>query len=415
MGFDWSTALVTLSGSGILFISAYLTRIYEKSIFAPGTAMLFTWSIGLLFLAFLPLIGFYPLSEKAVLLYVIGSIWFATVALLTLFIINKFSTLKCAEGELDQLNFNKLILFWYIVSFMVFPLIVQEILKHGSNLTEISYNIRRLSLSGEEIISPMINNVMVFITILSNIILYGVTKKKVKLTTFLAVALPFLFLSMVVSGRSGLVSLILGWFVIISIFSNKKKLSTFIVPILLLFLILFGGALFVKKFDVENESTGDILIIFLEHIFGYLYQGPILFSRYFNNEIDIATNWDFLNSACHVVSKLNWCTPLRQHADFTNYGPTLLGNVYTMYFSIIPNYGLYSLFPVFLIYSSLLAILFYKFKSSSIFAVILYPAMFAAIVLSPFTDSIGYSFYFVLKVIFFSILIKFLFTKAKNV
>ena len=261
-------------------------------------------------------------------------------------------------------------------------------------------------------LSPILNNIIALVSIISNLILYGVTKKKVKLTTFLAAALPFLFFSMVVSGRSGLVSLILGWFVIISIFSNKIKLSTFILPILLLVLILFGGAFFVKKFDVENASLSDTLIIFVEHIFGYLYQGPILFSRYFDNELDIATNWDFLSSACHVASKFSLCTTLPLHAEFANYGPNFLGNVYTMYFSIIPNYGLYSLFPVFLIYSSLLTILFYKFKSSSIFAVILYPIMFAAIVLSPFKDGIGYAFYFTLKVIFFSSLIKFFFIET---
>ncbi|WP_351123760.1 O-antigen polymerase [Shewanella sp. T24-MNA-CIBAN-0130] len=416
MGFDWGFALIPLTGGITLLICAYLSKNYEKTVFAPATAMLLTWGVALTILSFLPLIGFYYVSAEAVLLYVFGAGWFAIVALLTTFLLNSFSKKNemYQNLELESLNYTHIVYFWTFISFASYPFAYSEILSHGSNLTEISYNIRRLSVSGESILNPVLNNIFVIVGILANIVLFGVIKKKVKLTTFLAVALPFLFISLVLSGRSGLVSLILGWFVIISVLSNRVKFRIFVLPIILLLAIIFFGGVFVKKFDIEGKGGSDTFIVLFEHVFGYLYQGPILFSRYFNNEIDIATNWDFFNSACHVLSKVGLCVPSSIHADFAGYSPENMGNVYSIYFSIIPHYGMFGLIVVFSIYAILLAFLFHKLKSLSLFAVVVYPLMFSAIVLSTFKDSIGYSFYFLLKAGIAIYVINFLFSIKNN-
>jgi oligosaccharide repeat unit polymerase len=413
MAFDWSLCTISLAGALILFIAAIFSFRFEKTFFAPGTAMLTTWGSALFFLAFLPLRGFYHLSIEAVLLYVLGGIWFATIAVLTSLILNKYlKTTTCIDySTTDNLNYTRILLLWTVISVFVYPLAVINILNYGSNIVEISYTIRRLTVNGERILHPILSNLFVVIGVLSNIVFFGVVQKRVKLEKFIILVLPFVAISLIVSGRSGLVSLILGWMVILGIFSDKMKLRYLIFSFSFLFFVLYFGAIWVKKFEVEGLSSGEILFVFFDHILAYLYQGPVLFSRYLTGEINIATNWDFLNSIHHILSKFNLGHPLPLHQAFASFGTHYSGNVYSIYFSIVPLYGFLGLTIVFLIYASSLAFIFEMFKNRMLFGLLVYPIMFSAILLSVYKDAIGYSTYWVIKVAFIYIFIKIFLTR----
>lgn len=400
MSFDWSLALLSLAGGLILLIGTVIARGYEKTIFAPATAMLLTWGVALVVLSFLPLMGFYHLSVEAVLLYVMGAGWFAFVAILTSWILSRYSSSVDRRSGVtaDYLNYSRLLLLWAVVAVFAYPLAVLNVLSFGSNIVEISYNIRRASVSGESILHPIVSNLFVLLGVLANIVFFGVIQKKVKLVSFLVLVAPLVVISLIVAGRSGLVSMILSWLVILAVFSDKLKLRYLALPILFLLFVLYFGGVWVKKFDVEGQSASNAVVILVDHIFGYLYQGPVLFSRYFTSEIDVATQWDFLNSACHMLSKLDWCTPKTLHADFANYGESRSGNVYTIYFSIIPTYGVVGLALAFGIYAMFLSISFNMMKAKKLFALVVYPMMFSAIVLSVFSDRIGYALYWIIKV-----------------
>lgn len=413
MGFDWNLALLSLIGGLTLLISASLTRAYEKTIFAPATAMLLTWGSALVALAFLPMQGFYHLSIEAILLYVLGAEWFALIAIFISWVLKRHTKqlLRKNSNSLDYLNFKHLYFLWIVIALVTYPLAILNILDFGSSITEISFNIRVASVAGEDILQPVLSNLLVLLGVLTNVILFGVIHNKVKLLSFIIPIIPLILISLIVAGRSGLVSLTLGWLVIFAIFSDKLKFSYLVLPIIFLLFTLYFGGVWVKKFDIEDQSVNNTIYILFEHVFQYLYQGPVLFSQYFINEINISTNWDFLNSACHMLSKIGICEPKQIHADFANYGPFLLGNVYSMYFSIIPEYGLLGLIFVFSIYSIFLSTLFYMMKARKIFAIVVYPIMFSAIILSVYKDGIGYSFYWLIKVFLICILIKFFFVK----
>lgn len=415
MIFDWHLAFLSLTGGLILLLGAALSRSYEKAIFAPATAMLLTWGGALLALSFLPLMGFYHLSVEAVLLYVLGSGWFALVAILTSWVSNKYS--KPAEhfsrGPADRLNFSRVVLLWAIIAVIAYPLAVLNVLSFGSNIGEISYNIRKASVSGETILHPIVSNLFVLLGVLANIVLYGVTQKKVKLMSFVILVAPLVVISLIVAGRSGLVSMILGWLVILAVFSDKLKLRYLALPILFLFFVLYFGGLWVKKFDVESQSAGNALFVLFDHIFGYLFQGPVLFSRYFTGEINPETNWDFLNSACHMLSKLDFCKPLPQHQSFSQYGIARFGNVYSIYYSVVPIYGVLGVALVFGVYAVFMSVLFRMLKRISVFSIVVYPTMFAAVVLSLFTDGIGYSFYWIVKVSIICLFLRLIFSEKK--
>jgi len=415
MIFDWNLAFLSLAGGLILLMGAALSRGYEKTIFAPATAMLLTWGGALVALSFLPLMGFYHLAAEAVLLYVLGAGWFAFVAILTSWVLNRYS--KPAEhlsgGTAGHLNYSRLLLLWAAIALFAYPLAVLNVLSFGSNIVEISYHIRRASLSGEAILHPIVSNLFLLLGVLANVILFGVIQKKVKLMTFVVLVAPLVVINLIVAGRSGLVSLILGWLVILSVFSDKLKLRYLALPILFLIFVLYFGGVWVKKFDVEGQSAGSALFVLVEHIFDYLFQGPVLFSRYFTGEINVATNWDFLNSACHIVSKIGMCQPNNIHADFANYGALRSGNVYSIYFSIVPLYGFLGLLLAFGVYSVFLSVTFYMMKARSLFSLAVYPLMFSAIVLSLFKDGIGSSLYWLIKVFIICLFLRFMFSERK--
>lgn len=411
MFFDWHLALLSLIGGSTLLMGASFSRAYEKTVFAPATAMFLTWGIALVVLAFLPLLGFYHLAVEAVLLYVMGTVWFAFIAILTSWVLARPARVSAYSpvGPADKLNFSHLLVLWILIAIISYPLAIINILNYGSNMTEISYSIRRASVSGEDILNPLVSNLFVLIGVLANIFLFGVLNKKVKLLSFIILVVPFIIISLIVSGRSGLVSLILGWLVIFAVFSEKLKLRYLAIPVLILLFVLFFGGVWVKKFDVEYLSFRDAFFVMVEHVFGYLYQGPVLFSRYFAGEINIATNWDFFNSACYVLSKLDMCQPLQLHSDFAHYGYLRFGNVYSMYFSIIPHYGYIGLLVVFGVYAAFLSATYHKMKEKKLFSLVVYPAMFSAVVLSVFKDGIGYSFYWMIKVLIICIFIRLFF------
>ena len=412
MVFDWNLAFLSLAGGLILLMGAALSRAYEKTIFAPATAMLLTWGGALVVLSFLPLIGFYHLAAEAVLLYVLGTGWFAFVAILTSWVMRTYWTPgeHLSGGAADRLNYRRLLLLWAAIAVFAYPLAVLNILSFGSNIVEISYSIRRASVSGETILHPIVTNLFVLLGVLANLVLFGVVQKKVNLMTFVLLVAPLIVINLIVSGRSGLVSLILGWLVILAVFSDKLKVRYLALPILFMVFVVYFGGVWVKKFDVEGQSAGTALLVLTEHIFDYFLQGPVLFSRYFTGQIDVATNWDFLASACHIASKLSMCQPENIHAEFARYGPSRTGNVYSIYFSILPLYGFLGLLLVFGVYSVFLAINFHLMKAKSLFSLAVYPVMFSAIVLSVYKDSIGYALYWLVKVFIVCLFLRFLFT-----
>ena len=298
MAIDWLLSIYSLIGAGTLLGAAYLAREIEKTTVAPATAMLLTWGLALFVLSLLPILGFYYVSAEAVVLYVLGTIWFAVVALITGEVLKRHSKNIDAypvSGVMATINYSRLYLACVFIAVIAYPLAALNILEYGSNITEISYRIRQASVAGETVLNPIVDNLFIVIGAFLTIMLFGVVTGKLKISKFMIVGIPHILLFLIVFGRSGLISLILGWLAIIVIFSAQLKIRYIIMPMLLLLGVIYLGGVWVKKFDTEGQSIADTIITLLEHIFGYLYQGPILFSRFLTKDINIATNWDFLN------------------------------------------------------------------------------------------------------------------------
>lgn len=406
-----ASLLPSLSAICLLFLSLHCFRI-EKSLIAPATAFSLTWTCALFALNFTPLIGFYPLGSKATLLYLFGTILFSTTSIFTHYLYNnRKQSYRKNPIQNRKINFKKLFIFYNLTSLVIFPLLALEMLKYGNNLQEISYNIRRLSIHSNLDISPLITNYILFGYFCSILFIYAVFKNKLNRISVFTSLIPLLCGSLILSGRSGIVSLVLAWF-FVAVFIDKLDIYKFLKTLLSLIAILFLGAVLVNKFNINGLSFTETTIVFTKHIAGYLFQGPVLFSRYFEGEILVRENWDTLNSVCHILSKVDLCEPFPQHCDFAYYGEWLSGNVYSFYFSIIPHYSYLGCCIFIMLYSFLITVFYEKAKRGELYFLLLSAQLFSGIILSIFKDGFGSQFYLLIKFSFFYVLLIIFFSKT---
>jgi hypothetical protein len=102
--------------------------------------------------------------------------------------------------------------------------------------------------------------------------------------------------------------------------------------------------------------------------------------------IDVAGRWDALSFFCTVGSKFGLCTPSELHLDFNAYRPDgAWGNVYSVYFSFYPNYGLLGVVAFMVFYGMWIA-LHHERASHSLANTLVAAYLMSAIVTSIFND-----------------------------
>ena len=305
-----------MAGLCLLLFSFYCFSV-DKSIIAPATAFSLTWAITLLFSSMTPLLGFYYLSSGALLIFVFGAIIFSTTSIL---IRHQFSQRKnlligSIKG-IDKINYRTLINFYNLLGLVAIPMLVLDILSHGSSINEIAYNIRRLTVEGESITSPLVSNYLLFGFFCSVLFIYALQKGRLNKVYVVVSLLPLFFGSLILGGRSGVVSLVIAWFFVVVFAHGRLKLRSLAWSAALLLILLYLGAVWVSKIDVTDAGMLETILLLFDHVADYLFQGPVLFSQYFDGNIHVRENWDTLNSVCHALSKIDMCEPLPMHADF---------------------------------------------------------------------------------------------------
>ncbi|MET1253596.1 O-antigen polymerase [Aliikangiella maris] len=405
-----SNIVYTLLSGIILLNFSYLCYRYSRSVVSPAFTFSSVWAVSLVFLSITPLMGFYAVNSFSVLIFIFGAIVFSLTSLSIQFISACLQKSK-KSGQLETLNYDKLLVFFIAISIIFLPLLVIEIMSYGSSVPEIAYNLRQATLNGEKIGSFFTANYFVIAYFLSILFIYAISKKLVRITPVILSLVPFLALTLLLTGRSALISLILAW-VFTYVFSGGKisiKVATSFFVAFMLVLVL--GATLVSKVDVAEASLGESIYILLVHIVDYLFQGPVLFSHYFDNQIHIRESWDTLNSVCHALSKLGLCTPISNvHADDAYFGNNKLGNVYSMYFAIFPHYSYIGIVFFIVLYSSLCTYFFEKAKHGSVFSLVASGFLYSAIVLSIYKDGFGSAFWLFIKFYLISIAIVALFS-----
>ncbi|EAR56465.1 hypothetical protein SKA34_20000 [Photobacterium sp. SKA34] len=406
--------LYSLAGFCILSLYfLFITRIIKDKL-SPPFVFTGTWVVCLFFLSFImPYMGFYEISSFSVVLYILGSIIFSTVSIITIKTCNnvKFPVFF----DIDTINFRRLLIFFVFASSLTLPFIYLDVTKYGSNLVEIGQNIRFERIHGSgSVISPILQNWYLLSFLIIFILIYAVLKQKIK-SKWLVLPVVFTLLPyLILEGRSAIIIQILCWSYLYVHVNKKISIKAVIFSGLILLFFIVSGSYLVSKVNVSNSSLIDDITLYTRHILSYLYQGPILFDRYFSLHDKVAENWNTLNSFYYVMSKLGlYSGEIIQNLEFNRFGYDSedLGNVYTLYFSLYPHYSYLGVAFFLSFYSFIISLLYINSKKGSVFSLYMTSVFFSSMVLSVFMDGFGYQFYFLLKMLFFCILIKFFFTK----
>jgi len=393
----------------ILFMVSIMACVATRDKIHPGVIFPFVWAITLIVAAFLPLIGFFPIEGGALLFFLVGGLIFSFVSICTHYLLNKRVTIPTATNT-PHFSSNYLGFFLFFMNIIVFYFAINGFMALGSNVSHSAYMARRLSVQGEHVFNPIVSNYMLLGLVVIPILTLLLIKKKLNLVPYLIISFPWLALILLLDGRSGLIQLLLVLFFIYYLLVRKITLKVCLYIGGTFILIVVAGAVAVNKVDITSVGTfNDLILVFIKHVTAYVFQGPILFSQYFDGQVVVSPNWSPFMSIQHILSLLGFSPPPSPQLEFNHYGyeSDMVGNVYSLYFSLYPNNGLLGAFLVLIDYSVASTYIYVRAKAGELVFILLSGYLFSAMVLSIFSDFFLTNFWFFIKLIIIVIFLKF--------
>lgn len=402
-----------ISGLILLFNSLFSLSVTKDKIH-PAFVFSFVWGVELLIISVLSFIGFYKINAGSAFLYVIGAFTFSFTSLL---VQSEIYPKRCFPVKTTPIK---------IETFRVIPVLILmnlSVIIYAFNilssidgdLFKAAFKVRILTVQGEDVFGPIINNYITFGFVIIYLMTVSLLSKGASFLHYLAVCFPLILLIIFVAGRAGLIQIVISLFFISYLINRKITTKQILTTFLFFIFVVLLGALTTKKFDLSNNANvNELAFILIEHIAAYAFQGPVLFSEYFDGKIFVSENWDPLRSIKHILSFLGGEPPPFLHLEFNKFGRgvEMLGNVYSLYFSIYPNYGLLGAFFFLIIYSFITTVIYNKAKNGSLLYIFLAGHFFSAMVLSIFSDLFFTSIWILIKsvvfLLFFNFIVNFL-------
>jgi oligosaccharide repeat unit polymerase len=382
----------------------------KRDFFHPAVVFPSVWAVTTLSIGLAKSFGYFQISVSAQLIFITGNILFVIGALAV-----KVKPNQRVEEFQFNLNFRKIVWFCLGLHIVIAPLAWREMSQIAGGIDDIfiaAYRLRAQSVSGEENVGIIVGNYLLVGYFFLPLLLIGWMKKKVNIRMFIALALPWIFLNIISAGRAGLISIILSLIYIYGTQGGKISSKVIFTFLFSTASVLVIGNLLVGKIDADIDSA--YLLIIKQSIrgfFDYFLQGPILFSEYLNKPSSIKPTWDALIFPCYVLEKIKLCTTPFLHQGYMNFSSNDVGNVYSIFFSIYPKYDFFGILFIIPIYG-LWAAFHHARRYKNIFHTLLSSYLYAAIMLSFFSDRFGPNIYFFLKIFILYTVVSFAFKKT---
>ena len=398
----------------VLLAIAMCAWVVVKDLFHPSFVFPGVWGLGLCAVAGTPLLGFYELTSESLFLFVVCGAVFSFAALYLNNLLKAVPSVN--EGFFYRnLNYKKIAVFFMLMHLLILPIAYQDLSALGNGFEQISYAARSMAVSGEDVFDKVTANYLLVGLIVIPLLTFAVAKKEISVISYVIIVVPWCVFILIGTGRSGLIQMLLCLLLVYRVANNKLPVKILFLSGVLFVLVLVVGAIATNKVDLSTDSSvTDLFVVLLKHLAGYALQGPILFSLYFDNVIEVFPNWSPFASICHMLSGFGLCVPLPIHAQFNLYGPGLDGNVYSIYFSLYPNFGVLGTVVFMAFYSLVSTYAYVRARAGNVFFLVVAAYLYSASVLSLFADSFLPSLWFFIKVfcivavllLFFSIRIK---------
>jgi len=393
----------------ILMLTSVLAYRATRDKIHPAVVFPFVWACTLVIVAFLPLIGFYPVNGYALLLFVMGGIFFSVISIIMHYLFaRRFSAPNVTAVDVQNVNFLVFILFF--TNLLVFYFAYNDFMALGSDIAQSAYVARQKAVQGEQVFSSLVNNYLMLGLVVIPILTISLIGKTLKIIPYLIISIPWVVLILLISGRSSLIGLILTLLFIYYLTARKLSIKLILYVVSGFIIIMIAGALAVNKVHIsDDEGIGEIIVAFIQHVAAYAFQGPILFSQYFDGNATLAPNWSPFTSIQHILALIGISQPPpRINLEFNRYGSEsdMVGNVYSLYFSLYPHNGIFGAFVVLMFYSMASTFIYFRAKQGKLIYVLLSGYIFSVIMLSIFSDRFLPSAWFFIKLIIIVIFIR---------
>jgi oligosaccharide repeat unit polymerase len=226
---------------------------------------------------------------------------------------------------------------------------------------------------------------------------------RIRMTLLIAIALIY---GMMAGASSGAVSLALGLIGIDAIRHRGMRARTIIVGLIVAIVGFAVVAAVLSKGDIQSSaSLSENFSGTVELVGVYLLGGVVAFDAVVQYPASITPVWSIWRVFQLTANKFGASFDVPSiHAEYTDVSNDYTGNVYTMYFSYYPDYGLAGVCVIMVILGAVLTTIYLKAVHGNPRAVVLYAFVFSGLVLSGFSESffLGVNFWF--KAILYTII-----------
>jgi oligosaccharide repeat unit polymerase len=401
------TAIIFLLLAGLMFRTV-------GDVLHPAVTFPLNWGVILLLCGLAVQFGYLPVEIDALPTYYLGVCFFISGALISTKLSKELIKNRTTLFDINNFNYSRLFKICLVLHVFLLPQCYNEIVRitaGSKDLFEIAYKLRILSVTKQEVVNALVGNYSLSGLVIMPIMFVGAFAGRISIAKTMVVSIPWLIVNLLIGGRSGL----MGFFTALTYyyFASGKTLS--VRTVLLFFVgfsfVIIAGAQLVGKTDAKlDEGIGIVLTESTKSFLDYTLQGPILFSRYMAEEIQINPTWDALIFFSQMAEKIGVSIDeITIHQEFAAFGADgRVGNVYSIFLSILPKYGYLGVVGILFLYGFWAAYHHVRSRADiSLADRLIAGYLFYAVVISFYLDSFGPSIYFLIKLVIITKVVEF--------
>jgi len=384
----------------------------SRSMLYPPALLAATWAI-LLGLLFATGDVYYPLSPPTMIVYLAGAVAFSVGAFFATHLFGK--AFAAAMPPLSRRPGGFILTGGLILLVAVLPLYWDHIQDFASAAASEDFwrsvRVESIAQGDDWSLKTFVTLIWEACSVLA--VLLAVTAvaendgsrfSRARMILLIAVALLY---GMMAGASSGAVSLAIGLIGIDAIRHRGFRTRIIIVGLTVAIVSFALVAAVLSKGNIESTaSVSENLSGTVELVGVYVLGGVVAFDAVVQYPASITPVWSMWRVFQLTANKFGASFDVPSiHAEYTDISNDYTGNVYTMYFSYYPDYGLVGVCVILVLLGALLTVIYHKAVHGNPRAVVLYAFVFSGIVLSGFCESffLGANFWF--KAILYTLLV----------
>ena len=250
----------------------------------------------------------------------------------------------------------------------------------------------------------LMDNLVVLALILALLIYYEDDGTRTcRLRTYIAAALAFVY-TLTTATRSSGVALAL-YLLALHWFKRGRITRNAAVSFLLVFVLIFSGlGILVRKGEARPEaSLTENVPALVDGLLWYSLGGIVAFDTVLHEPTRVSPTQSVFRPILVAGSKLGLKRNVPQlHAEYVPIGPGKDMNIYTMYFSYVPEFGVAGTMLVMFVLGAAITAVYWWARRGSTIATLMFSVLFAGIVLSAFAENLVSTMNFTAKLLIFT-------------